>query len=479
MSTEKKEFRTRDLDFESKMSSAEALMWRVAADPWLDPSGSLVAPLDQPVDIDYLRAKIIRGIASVPRMVERVVEGSHLLDSPRWELDPDFDIDNHLTEIDVGAPGDHRALLELATRLHTNPYEPDRPPWLIYSVRGLADGKGALIARVHHSIADGIGALRISEIYLDLERSPEPPEPFDLAALLEERSASTEGSSEESQSLADIARTAITAPLQAARVVAGEAALIGADPARLRDTTEAVIDGVRSTLRPLLNDDDSGSTLWTERSGDRYLITASIPLEAAKKKAKAWGGTINDLFVTALAQTAAQLHVEHGAEEPALSMSYVRSTRSGAGAGGNAFTPTPVTALGGPATAEERFAHLKAAMAPSESSGSGISLGAVGTIASLLPATAISRLGRQQGRGLDIITSNLKGSPIPIYVGGALVEATYPVGPVAGAACNATVMSYDGSLDVGVMIDPAAIDNAERFREVLQATLDGFGSDSD
>jgi len=477
MSNEKKQFRERDLDFEAKMSASESLMWRVAADPWLDPSGSLVAPLDQPADIDYLRAKILRGILSVPRMIERVVEGAHALDTPHWELDPDFDIDNHLAEVDVAAPGDLRALLELTTRLHTTPYEPDRPPWLIYSVRGLADGKGALIARVHHSVADGIGALRISEIYLDLERNPEPPEPVDIAAVMQERAEAEDGITAEPTSMADIARDAIGTPLQLARAVAGEAALIGADPARLRDAAEAVIDGVKSTVGPLLSDPETGSPLWKDRSGDRYLVTASMSLEAAKRRAKSWGGTINDLFVTAIAEAAAKLHADADIAEPALSMSYVRSTRSGSGTGGNAFTPTPITAPAGSLTSEERFSRLQAAMAPSESSGSAISLDTVGTIASLLPSATLSKLGRRQGRGFDLITSNLKGSPIPIYVGGARVEATYPVGPVAGAAANATLMSYDGSLDIGIMIDPAAITNPERFRELLQATLDEFASD--
>ncbi|MCP4223209.1 MAG: DUF1298 domain-containing protein [Actinomycetia bacterium] len=56
------------------------------------------------------------------------------------------------------------------------------------------------------------------------------------------------------------------------------------------------------------------------------------------------------------------------------------------------------------------------------------------------------------------------------------MEATYPIGPVAGAACNATVMSYDGSLDMGVMIDPAAISDPEGFARLLQATLDRFAA---
>ncbi len=467
-------FHGRELDFETQMSPAEAAMWRVGSDPWLDPSGTLVAPLDRPADMDHIRAKLKSGVAAIPRLAERVVEGSHPLETPHWELDPDFDITNHLDEVEVDAPGNHRALLDLATELHCTPYDPDRPPWLIHSVRGLADGKGALIARLHHSVADGIGALRLSEMYLDVERNSEPPPDVDIASILAGRSADTAPQS--APSIADLARSVVTTPISAARSMAGEAALIGADPARLKDAAEAVVEGVRSTLSPLVGDSETGSPLWAERSGQRHLVTARMPLDAAKRRARAWGGTINDLYVTALAETASLLHIEAGIEPPAIPMSFVRSTRSGTGAGGNAFTPTPVTAPGGHLTSEERFKQLSAAMAPDESSGSGISLDTVGAIVAFLPASATSRLGRRMGRQIDIVTSNLRGAPIPIYVGRALVEATYPIGPVAGAACNATVMSYDGSLDMGVMIDPAAISDPEGFARLLQATLDRFAA---
>ena len=63
---------------------------------------------------------------------------------------------------------------------------------------------------------------------------------------------------------------------------------------------------------------------------------------------------------------------------------------------------------------------------------------------------------------------------MPIFVGDAHVLGTFPIGPVAGAACNATVMSREDSLDIGIMIDPAAIDDPDRFGDIVQATLDAY-----
>ena len=177
-------------DFEPTMSDDEALMWRIGADPWLDPSGSLLAVLDRPVDLDLLRRKVAAGIPSMPRLVERVADTDRPLGALRWEIDPDFDLTNHVVEVAVlGA----RRSPSAARPHHRDPHDPfpaGRPPWSIMLVTDLADGSGALFARLHHSIADGIGGLRMAEIFLTLKPDTAPPPETDLDATLSEWRAS-------------------------------------------------------------------------------------------------------------------------------------------------------------------------------------------------------------------------------------------------------------------------------------------------
>ena len=80
-------------------------------------------------------------------------------------------------------------------------------------------------------------------------------------------------------------------------------------------------------------------------------------------------------------------------------------------------------------------------MAPSDASDGEPGLGAVSALAALIPTPVLTRLGRDQGARIDVVTSNIRGAPVPIFVGDAHVLGTFPIGPVAGAACNATVMS--------------------------------------
>ena len=58
-------------------------------------------------------------------------------------------------------------------------------------------------------------------------------------------------------------------------------------------------------------------------------------------------------------------------------------------------------------------------------------------------------------------TSNVRAAPFDVFVGGARVLASYPVGPVAGTAWNVTMMSYSGQLHLGVHIDPVAVPDAD------------------
>ena len=41
------------------------------------------------------------------------------------------------------------------------------------------------------------------------------------------------------------------------------------------------------------------------------------------------------------------------------------------------------------------------------------------------------------------------------------------MGPVAGTACNATAISYDGGFDIGLFVDPVAIEAPADLRAAV------------
>jgi Wax ester synthase-like Acyl-CoA acyltransferase domain len=61
-------------------------------------------------------------------------------------------------------------LYDLAARLMQDAFDRTRPLWLFVIVDGLEGGRGAMFAKLHHTIADGYAALGLTELYLTLDR---------------------------------------------------------------------------------------------------------------------------------------------------------------------------------------------------------------------------------------------------------------------------------------------------------------------
>ncbi|WP_024874776.1 WS/DGAT/MGAT family O-acyltransferase [Saccharomonospora piscinae] len=77
-----------------------------------------------------------------------------------WVADADLDLHYHFRHSALPRPGRVRELLELTSRWHSTPLDRHRPLWEIHLVEGLADGRFALYSKIHHSLMDGVSALR-------------------------------------------------------------------------------------------------------------------------------------------------------------------------------------------------------------------------------------------------------------------------------------------------------------------------------
>src|SRR3954451_12400737 len=156
------------------MSDHEALMWALEDDPVLRSSFANVTITDQPLDIDRLRDRMALTAQRVRRLRQRVVEPPGF-SAPRWEEDPMFDLDFHVRHISLPAPGTERQLLDFAALVSVDQLDRSRPLWQFIVVDGLADGRGAMVQKLHHTIADGEASVRMSENFLDLERDAREP----------------------------------------------------------------------------------------------------------------------------------------------------------------------------------------------------------------------------------------------------------------------------------------------------------------
>ena len=474
----------REQRFERRMSDAEALMWNVEKDPWLNPSGGSLILLDRPPDVEHFTAQLAATVADVPRLRERVVPGLGRFSPPVWRPDPEFDLGFHIRRVALAPPGDERTLLDLVAAIYQDPYDRTRPLWMFYVVEGLADGGAALIWKIHHTVADGTGAGRLAEAFLQPTDLPPDPPAVDLDAVVSAAAELDGGGGEGTGALIGSVRDTVThtARRQAGivRRAMSEVAMWGADPMRARDAVGGVVGAVRQVGGQLSlpgrgggTDDEgipSGSPLWRSRSRHRRLELLSFPLDEALVAAKALGGSLNDWFVTGVVNGAVRYHGERGVPLRTLNTSFVVSTRNDRAIGGNSFSPTRFSAPAGPMAPGERFALLSTAMREKRErvSGGGALAGFAG-VANLLPTSLVTSVARSQAAGMDFATSNLRGAKVQLYISGAAVTGNHPFGPLAGTAFNLTAMSYNGRLDMGLFIDPIAIQDPTDLRDDLDA----------
>ena len=145
-------------------------MWNIDKDPWLNPSGCSLLILDGPVDVEHFRGHVARAVAEVPRLRERVVATLGRLSPPQWRPDPEFDLAYHIRHVALAPPGTMRDLLDLVSILYQDPYDRTRPLWAFHVIDGLEGGRSALMWKIHHALADGLGAGGIADYHLQRSR---------------------------------------------------------------------------------------------------------------------------------------------------------------------------------------------------------------------------------------------------------------------------------------------------------------------
>jgi len=446
------------------MSDAEGLLWRLEKDPFLSSNVANISIVDRPVDVARLVRRLERATQLVPRLRQRVQPGPMSFTPPSWVDDPGFDIGFHIRHIALPSPGDMRQLLDLAVLFAADPFERARPLWEFLVVDGLEGGRAAIIQRFHHTLVDGEDGVRLMAHFVELERdAPEPPplRAEDLPEPEPEPIPATPG-----EALREMLTGSLRFPLGALR----QASELLADPSRIPAASVAAYDTIRATVVQLSDTERARSPLWVERSLRRRLDVLRAPIDGTKAAAKALGGTLNTAFVTVAAAAAGRYHAQLGAPIEHLRASMAISTRT-EDSGANAYTLGRLLVPTSEMPMAERFSLIAEEAATARAGSATANLDTLAAVASTLPSSLVTRIARQQTQTVDFATSNVRAAPFAVYIGGAQVMENYPIGPLGGVAFNLTLMSYDGSLDVGLHVDSAAITEPDRLRDLMEGAF--------
>jgi diacylglycerol O-acyltransferase len=490
----------------ARMNDAEAIMWTVESDPFLRSDFMNVTLLERPPDPAWLRAAVGRSIAAFPPLRQRVARPPLGLAPPEWVDDADFDLDYHLRRLSVPPPGGLRQLLDLAATLAAAPLDRVRPLWELTVVEGLQGGRAAALQRVHHSLTDGVGGMKLLRTLFDrtpgdpgtggtappdprVWRHPEIFSPGDAApGPLDgwlaptgpgdaagdpgwrglDRLASPLGGMGSAlayrlgQGLA-AARKGVQIAFTVPHLPAEELRLLAE---RARRTARSVADQVVVSGGPL-------SPLMLGRSLARHFETLDLDLAAVRRAGRLLGGGRNDVFVAGVTGGLLAYHERMGAPCEALRMAVPVSLRAGAGPlGRNHFAPARAVVPLGPKDPAERLLRTRDVLREVAAE-PGMSLAeSLAGLLTLLPPPVLVPALRAQAHTVDFTASIVPGLRSSRYLGGARVEASWPMGPRVGCAVNLTLLAYDYRLYLGINLDPAAITDPQAFMSCLETSFE-------
>lgn len=416
-----------------------------------------------PVDFARVRETIAARLLRYRRFRQKaVVEGG----SAWWEDDAAFDLDAHLRHVILPPPGDTRTLQKYVAQLTSTALDPQRPRWEMQVVE-TASGDSALIARIHHAIADGIALIGVLLSLTDA-RPDAPPEqalpPWQEAVETED--ASGPGEMFWRYTFAPLGAAALSAIRLSGNLWVKYVSLM-LDPGQAAGLLRmgAGIAAEVGKLAVMAND---SPTRFKGRPGVEKCVAWSEPIALPEVKAvgKVLGCSVNDLLLASVAGALAAYLRDRGdstrdIELRALVPVNLRRADD-AGELGNRFG---LVALELPVGVDNPLARLYAtrqrmeALKGSWQAALTLSiLGAMGMAPKFLQQQVLDLLANKA----TAVMTNVPGPQQPLWFAGArLKEQMFWVPQSGNIGMGVSILSYDGRVQFGLITDRALVPDPE------------------
>lgn len=367
---------------------------------------------------------------------------------PVWIEDQNIDLEYHVRHSALPWPGGERELGELVGRLQSQPLDLSRPPWECTLIEGLEGGRFALFIKIHHSLVDGVGGMKLLQRAMSTDqKSSLKIVPF-WAAPLPTSAASKRK-----------AQDAFSTPTMAQAAAAGMEAIRGQVKSvpQLITAFGKMLKGSASSSDSMIVPFSAPRSVLNGRVREkRRFATQQFSMERIRTLANAAGCTINDVVLAVCGAALRKFLLERGnLPDQSLTAGIPVSVRPHDDeSGGNAISfiiATLGTDLESPL---ERLEAIRSSVRHAKGHVQSLPKQAMLQYTMLLMApTLLSLLTGMGGRTrpmFNITISNVPGPDKPLYFRGAELLATYPASIIThGQALNITCQSYAGYLNFG------------------------------
>lgn len=404
----------------------------------------------------------------VPRYRQKVRFVPGALGRPVWVDDPHFRMDYHLRHTALPSPGSDQDLRNLMGRLMSQQLDRNRPLWETWVVEGLADGRWALVSKVHHCMVDGISGTDLMAVVLDITREGSPAVPDDWTPAAEPSDA---------ELLRDAVAETMTSPGELMRW--GRSAL--RRPRRIAAEVGEFVQGAKAMgerLRPNVPLSIEGSI-----GPHRRWAWARTSIAEVKTVRSAHGGTVNDVVLTAITKGFRDLLLGRGDDldgvvvrtlVPVSVRSRDDHTYNNQVSGLIAELPVGI------ADPLERLQSIRAQMAGLKDSHQAVAGNVLTSMAGFAPPmllsmglrTAVGFMRRMPQRSINTVTTNVPGPQIPLYACGREMLEYFPFVPIShGLRTGVAILSYNGTIGFGVTGDWDSIPDVAVLAEGIEAGM--------
>ncbi len=426
-------------------------------------------PVDAVTTFEEIKALVAARLHEIPKLSQRILRVPFDLGWPVWVEDPTFDIDEHVLRRACPSPGGDAELDALVGRIMATELPPDRPLWELSVVEGLADGRTALILKIHHALSDGVSGAATFAGLFDVSPMVRPPSPRDDDAVVVHEPLPSP--------LALLARTA-------GELVRRPQALLGAATSGV-ERAAAVLE---RALRPAATETGAPASLLTAPrtslngtpSHARRFTRLHFDLADVKAAAKRREATVTDLVLCSVGGALQRLLAARGEvpERDLVAFMPVNVRRQGAeGELGNRISALLVTLHANEPDVEARLVTIrdesrarKAAVAQSSRLLMNLAAAVGPTIASVAGHTLYDlELFNDLPPVANVTVSSVPGPPIPLWMAGRHVASAAPLGPLmAGIALNITVLGFGEFVEYGILACAKKLPDLTELRDLLE-----------
>lgn len=429
----------------------------------------------EPMSLARLRRVVRQRFLAYARFRQKAV------DTPAgaaWVDDAHFDLDWHVQLAALPGRGDgrrppsgdaeKRALERFVSQLASSQLDKHRPLWQFHLVERYAGGS-ALVARLHHSYADGIALVQVLLSLTDTERTAGKGR--DLARAWLKRDG------------AEVARR-VGAVERYARLggkVFGKGMEIVQDPTLAAMLAREGGEIARELVHALALPDDPPSVLRGRLGVSKRVAWAEpLDLEEVKAVGRACGCTVNDVLMAAAAGALRDYMLERGEQVEGMTLRAtvpvnlrpLEHARKLGNHFGLVFLDLPV----GEANPVRRLQRVADCM--DRLKGSRQAVMAYGLLAALgLAPQPLQELALELfSRKASAVATNVPGPQQPLYLAGCrLREMMFWVPQTGSIGLGVSIMSYDGRVHFGLIADARLIPDPDavirRFRGEFEKLL--------